>query len=61
MNVSKTCAGQGNDVTKEGASYSFGCAWNVYHDGCKFARNPTGDARKFKLSNQAEVREVIHK
>jgi hypothetical protein len=53
MNTSKTCACQGGDITKEGASYSFGCAWSVYHDGCKFAKS--GTARKFKLTNPLEA------
>ena len=56
LNKTKTCACQGHDSKKEGASYSFGCSWNVYHDTCKFAKNSTGYARKFKLTNEAEVK-----
>jgi hypothetical protein len=55
MNTSKTCACQGNDVPKEGASYSFGCAWNVYHDGCKFGKSSTGKTRRFRLAKESEV------
>jgi hypothetical protein len=56
MNKDKTCACQGNDAKKEGASYTFGCSWNVYHDGCKFAKNESGHVRKFKLTHESQVR-----
>ena len=48
QNPTKTCACQGS----EGASYTFGCSWNMYLGGlCKYGKS-SGRARKFKLNKK---------
>ena len=51
-NSKKTCACQGLDNNYAGSSFTFGCSWSMYLDGCKYGKSVTGNIRKYKLSNK---------
>ena len=57
-NKKKTCACQGFEMNNNGASYTFGCSWTMYHNICKFCRS--SDVHKFKLTDETAEGDIAH-
>ncbi|XP_065651678.1 uncharacterized protein LOC100213294 isoform X1 [Hydra vulgaris] len=55
-NESKTCLCQGEVEESQGASFSFGCSWSMFFDGCKFTKST--NARKFKMQDPVKEEEI---
>ena len=49
---------QGLNEEYDGASYTFGCSWSMYFDGCKYGKGGlNSNINKFRLAKEADDKE----
>ena len=50
---------QGLNEEYDGASYTFGCSWSMYFDGCKYGKGgiKSNNINKFRLAKEADDKE----
>ncbi|ELU00383.1 hypothetical protein CAPTEDRAFT_102094, partial [Capitella teleta] len=53
-NEKRTCACQGWSDAVGGASFTFGCSWSMYFNGCKYAKSSDSKVHRFRLRDPME-------